>query len=61
MRTFTKAILGAVGVAVGEVVRRGLSGGPRYEPWERGPYREFPKKILIVGGGFAGYTAAMSG
>ncbi len=58
MRTFTKAILAAGGVAVGEVVRRGLSGEPRCEPWERRPYREFPKKVLVVGGGFAGYTAA---
>jgi NADH dehydrogenase len=30
----------------------------RYESWERAPYREFPNKILIVGGGFGGFTAA---
>src|SRR5215210_7263964 len=31
---------------------------PRYEPWERPPYRDFPNRVLILGGGFAGYTAA---
>jgi NADH:ubiquinone reductase (H+-translocating) len=47
---------GAVGV---EVLRRAISsGGRRYQPWEKPPYREFPKKVLILGGGFAGYTAA---
>ncbi len=30
----------------------------RYEPWERAPYANFPNKVLIVGGGFAGYAAA---
>ena len=30
----------------------------RYEPWERQPYHEFPNRVLILGGGFAGYTAA---
>lgn len=36
------------------------ASGPRqrYETWERSPYREFPEKILIVGGGFGGFTAA---
>jgi NADH dehydrogenase len=47
---------GAVGVAV---LRRTLFPGPRrrYESWERKPYKDFPKKILVVGGGFAGYNA----
>jgi NADH:ubiquinone reductase (H+-translocating) len=31
---------------------------PKYEPWERSPYREFSKRVLVVGGGFAGYTVA---
>ena len=31
---------------------------PRYEPWERKPYREFENKVLILGGGFGGYNAA---
>src|SRR5829696_8882769 len=30
----------------------------RYEPWERPPYKDFPNRVLILGGGFAGYTAA---
>jgi NADH:ubiquinone reductase (H+-translocating) len=47
---------GAAGVAV---LRRTLFPGPRrrYESWERKPYKDFPKKILVVGGGFAGYNA----
>lgn len=31
---------------------------PRYESWERIPYEEFPTKVLVLGGGFAGYNAA---
>ena len=31
---------------------------PRYEPWERRPYREFENRVLILGGGFGGYNAA---
>nr|MDQ3833972.1 FAD-dependent oxidoreductase [Actinomycetota bacterium] len=31
---------------------------PKYYPWERPPYTEFPNKVLIVGGGFAGFTVA---
>ncbi|MDP8939612.1 MAG: FAD-dependent oxidoreductase, partial [Actinomycetota bacterium] len=54
------------GLAVGggavafEMLRRILTfkPDPRYEPWERPPYREFEKKVLILGGGFGGYTAA---
>src|SRR5215203_3079428 len=46
------------GAAAAEVVRRALRTGPRYEPWERGPYRDFPNRVLVVGGGFAGYKAA---
>jgi NADH dehydrogenase len=47
---------GAVGV---EVLRRTLFSGARhrYEPWERKPYKDFPQKVLVVGGGFAGYNA----
>ncbi len=47
---------GAVGVAV---LRRTLFRGARrrYEAWERKPYRDFPNKVLVVGGGFAGYNA----
>src|SRR3712207_3694533 len=47
------------GVVASEVVRRTLRGGQRrYEPLERPPYRDFPHRALIVGGGFAGYNAA---
>ena len=46
------------GAAAAEVVRRALRTGPRYEPWERVPYRDFPNRVLVVGGGFAGYKAA---
>jgi NADH:ubiquinone reductase (H+-translocating) len=47
---------GAAGIAV---LRRALFPGPRrrYESWERKPYKDFPKKVLVVGGGFAGYNA----
>jgi NADH:ubiquinone reductase (H+-translocating) len=47
------------GVAGVAVLRRTLFPGPRrrYEAWERKPYKDFPKKVLVVGGGFAGYNA----
>ena len=48
------------GAAAAEVLRRTVLRGTRarYEPWERPPYRDFPNRVLIVGGGFAGYRAA---
>jgi NADH dehydrogenase len=46
------------GAAAAEVLRRALRNGPRYEPWERVPYSDFPNRVLVVGGGFAGYKAA---
>jgi NADH dehydrogenase len=48
------------GVAAAEGLRRALWPGPkpRYEPWERPPFSDFPNRVLILGGGFAGYTAA---
>ncbi len=33
---------------------------PRYEPWERKPFREFENKVLVLGGGFGGYNAAIA-
>ena len=48
-------IIGAAGIAR-RVARRVRN--PRYQPWEKMPYREFPHKILVLGGGFGGYTAA---
>src|SRR5215213_2598473 len=39
-------------------LRRALNPKPRYLSWEKPPYGAFEKKVLIVGGGFGGYTAA---
>ena len=39
-------------------LRKALNPTPRYASWEKPPYGEFEKKVLIVGGGFGGYTAA---
>ena len=60
MNGLLKGALAACGGAVGaELVRRVFAGAhPRYEPWERAPFTDFPNKVLILGGGFAGYTAA---
>src|ERR671912_550990 len=49
--------LGGLVVGLG-ALRRALNPTPRYAPWERPPYAEFEKKVLILGGGFGGYTAA---
>ena len=52
------------GLALGGLVlglgalRRALNPTPRYAPWEKPPYSEFEKKVLVLGGGFGGYTAA---
>jgi NADH dehydrogenase len=48
------------GMVAAEVLRRRLWPGPkpRYEPWERPPFSYFPNRVLILGGGFGGYTAA---
>src|ERR687896_2200256 len=61
MNGLLKGVLAAGGGAVGvEVLRRALFSGARrrYEPWERSPYKDFSNRVLIVGGGFAGYKAA---
>ena len=63
MRRFARGALTALGGAVAaEALRRLVAAGDghRYEPWERAPYRDFPNRVLILGGGFAGYTAAKS-
>ena len=49
--------LGGLVVGLG-ALRRALNPTPRYAPWEKPPYSEFEKKVLILGGGFGGYTAA---
>jgi NADH dehydrogenase len=59
MNGLVKGGLALGGLAVGlGAVRRALNPTPRYVPWERPPYSEFEKKVLVVGGGFGGYTAA---
>jgi NADH:ubiquinone reductase (H+-translocating) len=60
MNFFLKGALAVGGGAAGvAVLRRTLfrGAGRRYEAWERRPYREFPHRVLVVGGGFAGYNA----
>jgi len=49
--------VGGAALAAG-VLRRALNPKPRYEVWERRPYGEFPNRVLVLGGGFGGYTAA---
>jgi NADH dehydrogenase len=49
--------LGGLVVGLG-ALRRALNPTPRYASWEKPPYSEFEKKVLIVGGGFGGYTVA---
>ncbi len=57
MRRWVKGALAAGGAAVAAGALRGyLNPEPRYSPWERRPYGEFEKKVLVVGGGFGGYT-----
>jgi NADH:quinone reductase (non-electrogenic) len=60
MNGLLKGALAIGGAAAGvAVLRRTLFPGPkrRYEAWERKPYKDFPRKVLVVGGGFAGYNA----
>jgi NADH:ubiquinone reductase (H+-translocating) len=49
--------LGGVAIAT-RVLRKAFEPRPRYRPSERPPYGKFPHRVLVVGGGFAGYTAA---
>jgi NADH dehydrogenase len=50
--------LGGLALGIG-ALRRVLNPTPRYLSWEKPPYSEFEKKVLVLGGGFGGYTAAM--
>jgi NADH dehydrogenase len=50
-------VLGGAVVAMG-ALRRALNPPPRYAPWEKPRYEEFQNKVLVVGGGFGGFTAA---
>jgi len=49
--------VGGTAAAV-SVLRRALKPRTRYAPWEKVPYGKFPNKVLVAGGGFAGYMAA---
>src|ERR687893_254744 len=49
--------LGGLAVVLG-ALRRALNPAPRYAPWEKPPYGDFEHKVLVLGGGFGGYTAA---
>ena len=63
LNRFARGALTAVGGAVAaEALRRLIFSGDgrRHEPWERAPYQDFPNRVLILGGGFAGYTVAKS-
>ena len=59
MNGLVKGGLALGGAVVGlATLRRALNPAPRYAPWEKPRYDEFEKKVLIVGGGFGGFTAA---
>ncbi len=59
MNGWVKGGLALGGIALGlGALRKSLNPQPRYAPWEKPPYGEFEKKVLILGGGFGGYTAA---
>lgn len=59
MNRLLKAALAAGGATVAAgALRRAREPRPRYKPWEKPPYREFPNRVLVLGGGFGGYTAA---
>jgi len=49
--------LGGLIVGLG-TIKRALNPSPRYAPWEKPPYEDFENKVLVLGGGFGGYTAA---
>lgn len=61
MNRWSKAglALGGTTLAVAGL-RRALGSGQRYTPWERPRYEDFDRRVLILGGGFAGYNAAKS-
>jgi len=59
MNGLVKGGLALGGVAVGlAALKKALNPSPRYAAWEKPPYEEFEHKVLVVGGGFGGYTAA---
>ena len=59
MNGFVKGglVLGGTVFGLG-ALRRLLNPRPRYQAWEKPPYERFKNKVLVVGGGFGGYTTA---
>jgi NADH:ubiquinone reductase (H+-translocating) len=61
-----KLLKGSLAVVCGAVAVEGLrrliytEPQLKKDPGERAPYREFPNRVLIVGGGFGGHTVAKS-
>jgi NADH dehydrogenase len=53
----TSLVVGGTVTAV-SILKRAMRVRTRYRPREKPTYGEFPKKVLVVGGGFAGYMAA---
>jgi NADH dehydrogenase len=49
--------VGGAAVAA-KALQKALEVQPRYAPWEKPPYTDFPHRVLVLGGGFAGFTAA---
>lgn len=49
--------IGGAALAVGGL-RWATSSEPRYAPWEKPRFEEFEHRVLILGGGFAGFNAA---
>jgi NADH:ubiquinone reductase (H+-translocating) len=59
MNAWVKGGLALGGLVVGlGTLRRALNPPPRYAPWEKPPYEDFDRKVMVLGGGFGGYTAA---
>ena len=59
MNAWVKGGLALGGLVAGlGALRKALNPKPRYAPWEKPPYGDFDKKVLVLGGGFGGYTAA---
>jgi NADH:ubiquinone reductase (H+-translocating) len=59
MNGWVKGGLALGGLVVGlGALRKAGHPTPRYAPWEKPPYGDFEKKVLVLGGGFGGYTAA---
>lgn len=51
------AVLGGAALAVGGL-RWAASSEPRYAPWEKPRFEDFEHRVLVLGGGFAGFNAA---